>query len=89
MRCNRKTACFAVTPRGKSINGLNITKIGQLRRRENRENKWAIPPSVFSINLSKSMTYNAISLLPEGGEKVSAVGFTKRIFLIFAPPFGS
>ena len=35
MRCNRKTACFAVTPRKKVAGSLNITKIWQLRRREN------------------------------------------------------
>ena len=34
MRCNRKTACFAVTLRKKTVDSLNITEIGQLRRRE-------------------------------------------------------
>ena len=34
MRCNRKTACFAVTPRKKVISSLNITEVWQLRRRE-------------------------------------------------------
>ena len=34
MRCNRKTANFAVTPRKKMVNSLNITGIWQLRRRE-------------------------------------------------------
>ena len=34
MRCNRKTVCFAVTPRKKVVSGLNITEIWQLRRRE-------------------------------------------------------
>ena len=32
MRCNRKTACFAVTPRKKVVKSLNITDISQLRR---------------------------------------------------------
>ena len=35
MRCNRKTACLTVTPRKKMAESLNITKIWQLRRREN------------------------------------------------------
>ena len=35
MRCNRKTACFAVTPRKEVVGSLNITKVGQLRRRKN------------------------------------------------------
>ncbi len=34
MRCNRKTVCFAVTPRKKMVDRLNITKIWQLRRHE-------------------------------------------------------
>ena len=34
MRCNRKTACFAVTPRKKVVGGFNITEIWQLRRRQ-------------------------------------------------------
>ena len=34
MRCNRKTACFAVTPRKRVVDSLNITDIWQLRRRE-------------------------------------------------------
>ena len=34
MRCNRKNACFAVTPREKAVSDFNITEIGQLRRRE-------------------------------------------------------
>ena len=34
MRCNRKTACFAVTPRKKMVDSLKITEIWQLRRRE-------------------------------------------------------
>jgi hypothetical protein len=35
MRCNRKTACFAVTPHKKSRRlAINITKIWQLCRRE-------------------------------------------------------
>ena len=33
MRCNRKTACLAVTPRKKVVDCLNITEIWQLRRR--------------------------------------------------------
>ncbi len=41
MRCNRKTACFAVTPRKKVVLSLNITKILQLRRRENPKAKIA------------------------------------------------
>ena len=35
MPCNRKTACFAVTPRKKVVESLNITEIWQLRSREN------------------------------------------------------
>ena len=35
LRCNRKTACFAVTPQGTLVKRSNITKIWQLRRREN------------------------------------------------------
>ena len=34
MRCNRKTACLAVTPRKKAVGVLNITEIWQLRRRK-------------------------------------------------------
>ena len=34
MRCNRKTAGFAVTPRRKVVDCLSITEIWQLRRRE-------------------------------------------------------
>ena len=34
MRCNRKTACLAVTPLREMFDGLNITEIWQLRRRE-------------------------------------------------------
>ncbi len=34
LRCNRKTACFAVTPRRKLVKSSNITKIWQLRRRQ-------------------------------------------------------
>ena len=32
MRCNRKIACFAVTPRKKIVKWLNVTEIWQLRR---------------------------------------------------------
>ncbi len=32
MRCNRKTVCFAGTPRKKVVKSLNITDISQLRR---------------------------------------------------------
>ncbi len=39
MRCNRKTACFAVTSRKKVVKRLNITEIWQLRRRENAKAK--------------------------------------------------
>ena len=39
MRCNRKTARFAVTPRKKTVGSLNITKIWQLRRREKPKRK--------------------------------------------------
>ena len=42
MRCNRKIACFAVTPRKKVAGSLNITKIWQLRRRENPKAEIAI-----------------------------------------------
>ena len=42
MRCNRKTACFAVTPRKKVAGSLNITKIWQLRRRENPKAEIAV-----------------------------------------------
>ena len=34
MRCNRKIAFFAVTPHGKLVENLDITEVGQLRRRE-------------------------------------------------------
>ena len=34
MRCNRKTACFAVTLRKKVVGSFNITEVWQLRRRE-------------------------------------------------------
>ena len=34
MRCNRQTACFAVTPRKSVVHSLDITEIWQLRRRE-------------------------------------------------------
>ena len=34
MRCNRKTACLAVTPLKKMVVCLGITEIWQLRRRE-------------------------------------------------------
>ena len=34
MRCNRKTARFAVTPRKKAVGSLSVTEIWQLRRRE-------------------------------------------------------
>ena len=43
MRCNRKTACFAVTPRKEVVGYLNITEIWQLRRRENPERKLRKP----------------------------------------------
>ncbi len=33
MRCNRKTSSFAVIPRKKLIENLNITEVWQLRRR--------------------------------------------------------
>ena len=46
MRCNYKTACFAVTPRKKAVGSLNITKIWQLRRRE----KTVSVQSVFQSN---------------------------------------
>ena len=39
MRCNRKTACFAVTPRKKIVGSLNITEIWQLRRRKKSKRK--------------------------------------------------
>ena len=39
MRCNRKTACFAVTPRKKTIGCLDITEIWQLRRRKKAKAK--------------------------------------------------
>ena len=39
MRCNRKTACLAVTPLKKMVVRLNITEIWQLRRREKAKRK--------------------------------------------------
>ena len=39
MRCNRKTTCFAVTPRKEAVGSLNITEIWQLRRREKPKQK--------------------------------------------------
>ena len=41
MRCNRKTTCFAVTPRKKMVGRLNITEIEQLRRRKKAKSKIA------------------------------------------------
>ena len=46
MRCNRKTDCYAVTPRKKVVGGLNITEIGQLCRREKSKAKVAVQSKV-------------------------------------------
>ena len=48
MRCNRKTACFAVTPRRIMVDSLNITEIWQLRRRE----KAKVGVKSLKLNLS-------------------------------------
>ena len=42
MRCNRKTACFAVTPRKTVVDSFSITEIWQLRRREKPKRKWLL-----------------------------------------------
>ena len=42
MRCNRKVACFAVTPHHKIVQSWDITEIGQLRRRGNKQIKIAV-----------------------------------------------
>ena len=41
MRCNRKTVCFAVTPRKKTVGSVDITEVWQLRRREKAKAKIA------------------------------------------------
>ena len=47
MRCNRKTACLTVTPRGKMVGSLNITEIWQLRRREKaKAENFKVPLSI-------------------------------------------
>ena len=50
MRCSRKTACFAVTPRERVVGCLDITEIWQLRRRKKAKVKIAETIELNFIN---------------------------------------
>ena len=57
MRCNRKTACFAVTPRKKVVGDFNITEIWQLRRRQKAKAEIAVQNLKNFVNVCKSLFY--------------------------------
>ena len=80
MRCNRKTTCFAVTPRRKMVIVLNITEVRQLYRRKKAKMEITgtrylklIHNKILSTNSEKKQVTNNLRKLLRCAQTVARV----------------